>query len=50
MSLFLLQQSTLPENPEMTTASWIFIGAAWTFVISLVIWSFVKVIWGERPT
>jgi len=51
MILALLQSSSqLPENPEMTTASWIFIGAAWTFVIGLVVWCFVKVIWGERST
>lgn len=50
MFLSLLQQNPLPEHPEMTTASWIFIGAAWTFVIGLVVWCFVKVIWGERST
>ncbi|MFT7464290.1 MAG: hypothetical protein ACI9EF_002640 [Pseudohongiellaceae bacterium] len=50
MPLFLLQQMPLPESPEMTTASWIFIGAAWFFVITLVLWSFIKVIWGDRAT
>lgn len=50
MFLSLLQQHPLPEHPEMTTASWIFIAAAWTFVVGLLVCCYVKVIRGERPS
>lgn len=33
-------------EPEMTTAAWIFVGAAWTFVIGLAVFCFAKVLGG----
>jgi hypothetical protein len=36
-------------EPEMGMASWLFLGLAWTGVISLLVWSFVRVLWGPKP-
>lgn len=47
--LLLVQGSPL-RDPVMDGAGWTFMGLAWLFVISLVVWCFVKVIWGDKPT
>ena len=43
----LLQESS-PADPEMTGASWIFMGLAWLFVICLAVWCFWRVLGGGR--
>ena len=41
----LLVQSASGE-PEMTMGGWIFLGCAWFFVSTLLIWSFKRVLGG----
>jgi hypothetical protein len=31
-------------DPQMGMANWIFLGIAWTSVIGLLVWSFVRVL------
>jgi hypothetical protein len=35
---------------HMSTGGWIFMGLAWTFVVFLVLFSFIKVIWGGESS
>jgi len=36
------------DLPEMTGASWLFMGLAWLFVICLAVWCFWRVLGGGR--
>lgn len=45
-----LQNNTtgLPPSPEMTTGGWIFMGGAWLCILSLVYYTFSKILRGSR--
>ena len=53
-ALLMLQDAGLPEAfervPSMTSGSTIMLVVAWAFVTLLLIWSFVRVLGGPKPS
>ena len=47
--LALLQSNPL-GTPVMETSGWVFMSLAWVFVIGLVVWCFVRVLGGPKPS
>lgn len=48
--LVLLQQAPSLPPAEMRPSGWVFLGVAWVFVTGLLVWSFVRVLGGRRPS
>ena len=50
IGLFLIQaaERTPEVAPQMTAGGWIFMAAAWIFIISLTYYTFAKVLRGSR--
>lgn len=46
--LILLQTTGNNAAQEMTTGGWIFMGGAWTFILSMVYFAFSKVLRNAR--
>jgi len=46
-SYVMLMAQRAAEHPQMTTAGWVFLIAAWAVIILVTVWTFSKILRGK---